>query len=86
MTYESSIVCDGFYKSLSMPKSPDMSNIESSDSFQDTLRDFTHIMKLAKSAKRIPPIQIHESIEILYSVCQNVNDLHSITAAHFIIA
>ena len=84
MIFDSQNVCDGFHKSLSMLKSPDMSSIESSVSFQETFRDFTHIMELVKCAERIPPIQIHESIDILYSVKQEVNDLNSITAGHFI--
>ena len=84
MTFDSDRISDGFHKSLSMLKAPDMSSIESSNDFQETLRDFTHIMELAKSAKKLPPIEIHESVDILYSVRNDVNDLYSITAAHFI--
>ena len=61
-----------------------MSSIESSSSFQDTIRDFEHIMQLVKTGPEIPPIQIHETVEILYSVKSEVNDLFSITASHFI--
>ena len=77
-------VSDGFHKSLSFLKAPDMSTIESSPSFQQTVRDFNHIMKIVQNGEKIPTIKVHESIEILYSVRRNVNDLHSITAAHFI--
>ena len=41
-------------------------------------------MKLAECGATIPPIQIHESVDILYSVRKDVNDLFSITASHFI--
>ena len=77
-------VSDGFHKSLSLLKDPDMSVIETTPSFQETLRDFNHIMKIAMGGEKIPPIQVHESIEILYSVRKNVSDLHSVTASHFI--
>ena len=47
MTFDSNRISDGFHKSLSMLKAPDMSSIESSNAFQETLQDFTHIMELA---------------------------------------
>ena len=77
-------VSDGFHKSLSLLKDPDMSPIESSSFFQDTVRDFENIMELAEMGADIPPIQIHDTVEILYSVKAEVNDLFSITASHFI--
>ena len=52
-----------------------MSSIESSSSFQDTVREFEHIMQLVKTGPEIPPIQIHETVEILSSV---KSDLFSI--------
>ena len=84
MVFDSKSIGDGFHKSLSMLKAPDMTKIESSASFNYTLRDFDHIMKLVESSAEVPPISIHEAIDILYSVRSDVNDLHSITAAHFI--
>ena len=86
MTFDSKNVSDGFHMSLSMLKAPDMSNIQSTPSFQETERDFCHIMELAKVGGNIPSIKIHESIDILYSVRKDVNDLYSITASHFIYA
>ena len=41
-------------------------------------------MELAKSGAAIPAIEQYQSIELLYSVRHEVNDLFSITAAHFI--
>ena len=42
------------------------------------------MIELAKSGAAIPSIELHQSVELLYSVRQDVNDLFSITAAHFI--
>ena len=41
-------------------------------------------MELVKIGEAVPNIQPHESIEILYSLKSDVNDLSSITACHFI--
>ena len=77
-------ICDGFFESLSSLKEPDMAPIHESPSFQETLRDYRHVIELAKSGEAIPDIDVHESVELLYSVKQEVNDLFSVTASHFI--
>ena len=77
-------ICDGFYESLSALKEPDMDPITSSPSFYETLRDYNHVMELARLGEAIPDIEPHESVELLFSVKQEVNDLFSITASHFI--
>ena len=61
-----------------------MSSIEDTASFQETMRDYHHVMELAKDGGKIPPISIAESVNILYSVRSEVNDLFSITASHYI--
>ena len=77
-------VCDGFYQSLAKLKEPDMTSVTNSPSFLETLRDYRNIMELAKLGEPIPDIELHQSVELLYSVKQEVNDLFSITASHFI--
>ena len=84
MTFGPKSTGDGFHKSLSLLKAPDLSSIEETCSFHDTLRDYHNIMGIVQSANKIPLISIHDSIDILYSVRQDVNDLYSISAAHFI--
>ena len=84
MTFGSQNIGDGFYKSLSMLKAPNLKSTEDTLAFKETLRVYQNIMGIVESAEKIPVIQIHESIDILYSVRQDVNDLYSISAAHFI--
>ena len=67
-------VSHGFHRSLSLLKDPDMTSVESSEAFQETLRDFNNIMQIVIRGNKILPIQVHESIEILYSVRRNLND------------
>ena len=82
--YSGDNVPDGFFASLSALKDPDMTSIMGSSSFSETLRDYTHILKLAQAGGVIPSIELYQSIELLYSLKADVNDLFSITAAHFI--
>ena len=74
-------VYDGFYESLVTQKEPDMTFLNNSPSFTETLRNGRHIRELAKLGQAIPAIDAHESV--LYSVKQGVNDLFSISASHF---
>ena len=83
-TFTGNNICDGFFESLSGLKEPDMSIVTDTPSYMDTIRDYKHVMELAKSGAAIPAIELYESVELLYSVRQEVNDLFSITAAHFI--
>ena len=83
-TFSRDNVSNGFFESLSNLKEPDMSTITSSAVFRDKLRDYENIMELARSGAAIPSIELHQSVELLYSVKRDVNDLFSITAAHFI--
>ena len=77
-------VCDGFFESLANLKAPDMSPIHETQAFTDTLQDYKNVMELAKSGEAIPAIELYQSVELLYSVRSEVNDLFSITASHFI--
>ena len=77
-------VCDGFFASLSALKEPDMDPIITSPPFTETMRNYRHIIELAKLGEPIPQIEPHESVELLLSVKQEVNDLFSMTASHFV--
>ena len=83
-TFSNENVCDGFFESLANLKDPDMSKIEDTPAFMDTNRDYQLVIELAKSGAPIPAIQPYQSVELLYSVRPEVNDLFSITASHFI--
>ena len=61
-----------------------MSSIHETPAFADTLQDYKHVMELAKSGEAVPAIELYQSVELLYSVRSEVNDLFSITASHFI--
>ena len=76
-------VCDGFFKSLSDLKHPDMTRIENTSAFTETLLDYKYVMEIARSGSLIPAIEPYQSVEILYSLREEVNDLFSITASHF---
>ena len=76
-TFTGKNVCDGFFQSLSNLKAPDMSTINASPSFQETIRDYRHVKELAKSGEAIPEIELYESVELLHSVKHEVNDLFS---------
>ena len=58
-------VCDGFYESLVTQKEPDMTFLNNSPSFTETLRNGRHIRELAKLGQAIPAIDAHESVELL---------------------
>ena len=77
-------ISDGFFESLSALKEPNMDPITSTPAFSETMRDYKHVIELARLGEAIPDITASESIELLYSVKQGVNDLFSITASHFI--
>ena len=83
-SYKGSSVPDGFFNSLSSLKSPDMSHIHSSASYQSASDDFDQIMKICSAGLTIPEISPRLSTEILYSLRPNVNDLYSITASHYV--
>ena len=82
--YTGSSTPDGFYDSLSNLKAPDMSPIYASSSYQSTLSDYEHILKICGAGLKIPEISPIQAMEILHSLKPDVNDLWSITARHYI--
>jgi len=82
--YRGEKVSDGFYDSLSSLKAPNMDPIHSSTSYSRIKADYDMIMKICSSGLKIPPVPIHSAIQLLLSLRPNVNDLNSITPAHYI--
>lgn len=83
-TYHGRKIPDGFYDSLSQLKSPDMSSIHFSPSYQSALSDYENILKIASEGLKIPQISPSKAIEILFGMHANVCDLFSITPNPFI--
>ena len=82
--YTGNSVPDGFFDSLSSLKSPDMTKIYSSPSYQSAASDYATIKKICSTGLKIPAISARDATEILYSLKPDVNDLFSITARHYI--
>ena len=83
-TYPSELVPDGFYDSLTSLKAPDMSSIHGSSSYKAFNADYEQIMAICSSGLKIPQISGKDASLLLCSLRPDVNDLHSITAHHFI--
>ena len=82
--YSGTSVPDGFFDSLSSLKSPDMSSIHSSESYESTFSDYSTIRKICEAGLRIPEIAPKDATEILYNLKPDVNDLYSVTARHYV--
>ena len=61
-----------------------MTTIHSSSSYQSTLSDYQHILKICSAGVKIPAILPAAAMELLYSLKPDVTDLHSITPRHYI--
>ena len=82
--YRGSRVADGFFDSLSALKAPDMTTIHSSSSYCQIKQDYEHVVKICSAGIRIPPISGKDAMLLLHSLKPEVNDLYSITPAHYI--
>ena len=82
--YTGSNVPDGFYDSLSSLKAPDMSGITNSDSFKQYSSDYEHIIQICQAGIKIPNLSLDDASTLLRSLKPDVNDLNSVTPAHFI--
>ena len=74
---------DGFFDSLSSLKCPDMTKIQSSESYSRFNLDYETIVKICQAGIRIPEISGEKAVQILYDMKADVNDLYSITASTF---
>ena len=77
-------VPDGFYDSLSHLKTIDRSTIQESQSYNNFLDEYEHIIEICNNGEKIPMISAAKSSEILHKIKPQVNDLYSITASHYI--
>ena len=82
--YVGNNVPDGFYDSISSLKSLDQQELASSKSFSSVSENYRHILKLCKSASKVPPLSEIKARQILKSIKPSVNDYYSITAAHYL--
>ena len=82
--YNGPLIPDGFFDSLHTLKAPDLSAVHASSSYQSALTDYEHIIKICRNGMKIPDISPIQSMELLFSLRPDVNDLNSITARHFI--
>ena len=82
-TYHGETVPDGIFESIRSLKSDPIppNNDPSIPCFEE---EFRLILDMCASGKRIPPVSMKKSCEILRSIRRNVNDLYSITASHFL--
>ena len=83
-TYTGANVPDGFYDHLLHLKTFNEDDIQDPESYARFSYDFDNIIKLCNEGTNIPEITLEKSMEILGRIRPNVNDLHSITANHFI--
>lgn len=82
--YRDSSVADGFFDSLSALKAPDLTTIHSSSSYCQIKQDYEHVVKICSAGLQIPPISGKDAMLLLHSLKPEVNDLYSITPAHYI--
>ena len=82
--YSGSAVPDGFYDSLSSLKAPDLTPITSSDSYKQYSTDYEHILAICQYGLKIPSLSFEQAASLLRSLKPDVNDLYSVTPAHFI--
>ena len=81
--YRGEQVCDGFFDSLSKLKAPNMAPIHSSTSYMRIEQDYEQILKICSAGLKIPPISGKDAMMLLMNLKPDVNDLNSITPAHY---
>ena len=81
--YEDEFIADGFYDSISSLKTVDPEILASSSSYISNKEMYRNILKVVKHSPKLPPISLECTAEILKSLKQSVNDVFSITPAHY---
>ena len=86
--YEDDAIADGFYDSIAALKQTTPNNLISSSSHLSMGEDeeYQNIMKIIKNSPQIPSLSRGTVVEILRYLKSSVNDLFSVTAAHYIYA
>ena len=82
--YTGKSVPDGFYDSLLHLKTMDYSSIQNPDTFERYECDYSNILSMCSTGPDIPKITLEVSSDILRRIRPCVNDINSITAAHFL--
>ena len=79
-------VADGFYDSMSNLKKCNFESYENDQCFGNFLEDYKYILKLCKneSQQKIPSISFECSCRLINRIKKQVNDIFSITAAHYL--
>ena len=82
-SYEGLMVPDGIFESIRRLKNEPVS-LTNDPTFPDFTDEYHYILEICQSGKKIPPLSIQKSTQILNSLKKNVNDFFSISALHFI--
>ena len=83
--YHGDNVKTGFFTSISRLKSrPQYQNTSESETVDEYRKDYEYILQLCENKRDLPSISLALSTDILKSMKQSVNDLYSITPAHYI--
>ena len=80
-TFYGNDVKNGFFLSISSLKKRDSKIIE--DTLINHVDDYNNILELCQNKRDLPNISIEASNKILFKMKKTVNDLYSITPAHF---
>ena len=82
--YQGDKVIDGFYESLSLLKTLNLDQLESSPHHLSLMDDYRNIKYLCDNKIPLPQVSLKMSTSILKRIKPRVTDIFSITALHFI--
>ena len=84
-SFEGRMVPDGMFESIRSLKNKPVA-LTKDPKYPDFSEEYLHILELCQEGKKIPPLSVEKSTEILRSLKKDVNDFFSITALHFLYA
>ena len=79
-TYLGVAVPDGMYQSIKSLKTEPYSL----DTMPDFYEEYQLILEMCNAGRKIPPISLTKSTQILNSLKKDVNDIYSVTALHYL--
>ena len=82
--YSGEAVADGMFDSLNNLKAPNMDEYRNLPPYTEAVSTYNHIIKLASTGKKIPPISCSKGEELLHSLRSSVMDYFSVTSLHFL--
>ena len=53
-------------------------------SYPDFSKEYLHILEICQAGRKIPPLSLEKSAQILRSLKKSVNDFFSLSALHFL--